>query len=93
MYASSKAAKDYDTFLQLSYRFCLDFLRSLRQSALTDFASTECMCRCLDEMTINSRDGDIYHSYLLNYRSALTYLDILRNTIEDYAIYERVSGT
>lgn len=78
---------------QLSYRFCRDFFDMLQKMSMLDFGSTDCLCTCLDRMTSYSRDGDIYHSYLLNYKSALTYLDYLRNTLEDYATYERVCFT
>ncbi|KAF6022586.1 PLEKHG7 [Bugula neritina] len=73
----------------LSYRFCRDFYNQLKSLPMSEFASVSCLCDCLDIMTWYSRDGDIYHSYLLNYRSALTYLDILRNTLDDYALYEK----
>ncbi|XP_067932490.1 pleckstrin homology domain-containing family G member 6-like [Watersipora subatra] len=78
-----------DELCDLSFKFCRNFYTALKSSPASDFASTECLCKCLNEMTLNSRDGDIYHSYLLNYRSALTYLDLLRNTSADYAAFEK----
>ena len=79
--------------LQLSLTFCRDFIDCLKLMSSDNFGSTESLCRCVDRMTSNSRDGDVYHSYLINYQSALSYLDSLRNSLEDYAIYEKVVFT
>jgi len=75
---------------QLSYEFCRDFVNEIKGMTSANFGSTNFLCDCLDKMTLNSRDGDIYHRYLLNYRAALTYLESLRNTVEEYAGYEKV---
>lgn len=56
-----------------------------------EFGGTDSLVECLDKMTLNSRHGDIYHSYLLNYKLALTYLDCLRNEVEEVGIFEKVS--
>lgn len=55
-----------------------------------EFGSTESLIQCLDTMALNSRDGDIYHVYLLNYKAALAYLDNLRNEIEEMGVFEKV---
>ena len=56
-----------------------------------EFGDTDSLVECLDKMTLNSRHGDIYHSYLLNYKLALAYLDCLRNEVEEVGIFEKVS--
>jgi len=55
-----------------------------------EFGGTESLINCLDRMTENSQQGEIYHSYMLNYKSALGYLEGLRNSIEEIAMFEKV---
>lgn len=76
--------------LQMSYGFCRDMMTALHTMTPAEFGSTESLVECLDRMTLNSRHGDIYHSYLLNYKSALSYLDSLRNEVEEMGVFEKV---
>ena len=38
-----------------------------------------------------TKDGEVYHDYCLNYSKAVTYLEQLRKTNEDFVEYEKVS--
>ena len=54
------------------------------------FGSTDSLVDCLENMILNSQHGDIYHSYLLNYKSGLQYLTTLRDEVEEFGIFENV---
>lgn len=78
--------------MQVSYGFCKDFISTMMCGAIKDFGCTASLVQCLDKMTVNSRDGDVYHSYVLNYKTSLLYLNSLRNELEEMSAFEKVSA-
>ncbi|CAH8620535.1 unnamed protein product [Dicrocoelium dendriticum] len=78
-----------DDLCYVSHSLCRELLGNLsRDSRVKDFGNTNVLLQTLKRWSEHSRDGEVYHTYCLNYDSALVYLDTLR-TNEQFTEYER----
>ncbi|XP_069141397.1 uncharacterized protein [Argopecten irradians] len=78
-----------DEICYVSYTFCKDFIAALLKGmSSTEFGSTRVLLKAFERFSTHSKDGDIYHTYCLNYTNALTYLEKLRRH-DDFTEFER----
>ena len=79
------------TLLQVSYRFCKEFITLLLKDAgATDFGRTEVLIKAMKMLSETTKDGEVYHDYCLNYLKAITYLEQLRKTNDEFGEFEKV---
>ncbi|THD28276.1 Pleckstrin domain-containing family G member [Fasciola hepatica] len=68
-----------DDLCYVSHTLCRELISNLTRDAKNkEFGSTDVLLRPLKRWSEHSKDGEVYHSYCLNYDSALSYLDSLR---------------
>lgn len=78
-----------DELCYVSYTFCKDFIATLvKAMSSTEFGSTTVLLKAFDRFSSHSKDGDVYHTYCLNYTNALTYLERLRRN-DDFNEFEK----
>ncbi|XP_048740548.1 uncharacterized protein LOC125654600 isoform X4 [Ostrea edulis] len=78
-----------DELCYVSYTFCKDFIATLvKAMSSTEFGSTTALLKAFDRFSSHSKDGDVYHTYCLNYTNALTYLERLRRN-DDFNEFEK----
>ncbi|XP_062585090.1 uncharacterized protein LOC134246745 isoform X3 [Saccostrea cucullata] len=78
-----------DELCYVSYTFCKDFIATLvKAMSSTEFGSTTVLLKAFDRFSSHSKDGDVYHTYCLNYTNALTYLERLRRN-DDFHEFEK----
>lgn len=78
-----------DELCYVSYTFCKDFIASLlKDISSTKFGNTEVLLQSFERFTTHSRDGGVFHTYCLNYATALPYLHQLRKN-DQFAEFEK----
>ncbi|XP_061178833.1 uncharacterized protein LOC133187464 isoform X2 [Saccostrea echinata] len=78
-----------DELCYVSYTFCKDFIATLvKAMSSTEFGSTTVLLKAFDRFSSHSKDGDVYHTYCLNYTNALTCLERLRRN-DDFNEFEK----
>ncbi|KRY36976.1 Pleckstrin homology domain-containing family G member 7 [Trichinella spiralis] len=76
---------------QISYGFCNEFLHLLIKSKEKNcFGSIKIIGTLLTRFFKNASIVDAYHTYCVNYKTALEYLENLRKTDDRFAILEKV---
>ncbi|TPP62926.1 Pleckstrin domain-containing family G member 7 [Fasciola gigantica] len=77
---------------RVSHTLCRELISNLTRDAKNkEFGSTDVLLRPLKRWSEHSKDGEVYHSYCLNYDSALSYLDSLRK-VDHFNEFEKASS-
>ncbi|XP_064632140.1 uncharacterized protein LOC135490699 isoform X3 [Lineus longissimus] len=78
-----------DELCYVSYTFCRDFISLLlKDMSPSNFGSTSVLVKAFKRFAQHSKNGEVYHTYCLNYTNALNYLEQMRKN-EDFCEFEK----